>query len=116
IYKKRPQKCGRFYFRNLLVFTTHQLRFFKRISVLLVIYSVLRIGFYFYHLNLYKQFTEDEIFTSLLLGVRFDIAALMMVNAIILLLTLIPTYNHRFLKFERMLFVLLNMAAIIVAI
>lgn len=98
------------------MFTPHQLRFLKRVSVLLVVYSVLRIGFYFYHLNLYRQFTEDEIFTSLLLGIRFDLAGILMVNAVILILATIPSYNKVFLKFERLLFILLNTAAIVASI
>jgi len=77
---------------------------------------LLRIGFYFYHINIYKQFTQDEIFQSFLLGIRFDVAAILLVNAVIVLLSFIPSFNHIFLKFERLLFILLNAVAFIIAI
>lgn len=98
------------------MFTPHHIRLIKRVLFLLVPYSILRIGFYFYHLNIYKQFTQEEIFQSFLLGIRFDISAILLVNAVIVLLSSIPSFNHIFLKFERFLFILLNTAAFIVAI
>jgi phosphoglycerol transferase MdoB-like AlkP superfamily enzyme len=76
----------------------------------------LRIGFYFYHLNIYKQFTQEEVFQSFLLGIRFDVAAILLVNSVIIILSLIPTFNRTFLKLERFLFITLNTAAFIVAI
>jgi phosphoglycerol transferase MdoB-like AlkP superfamily enzyme len=98
------------------LFTSHQIRLLKRFIFLLIPYSLLRIGFYFYHLNIYKQFTQNEIFHSFLLGIRFDIAAIILVNIPVILLSLIPIYNHIFLKFERFLFILLNTAAFIIAV
>jgi phosphoglycerol transferase MdoB-like AlkP superfamily enzyme len=96
--------------------SSHQIRLIKRLVFLLIPYSLLRIGFYFYHLNIYKFFTKEEIFQSFLLGIRFDIAAILLVNALPLLLSLIPTFNIKFLKIERVIFIVLNTAAFIVAI
>jgi len=96
--------------------TAHQIRLIKRLLFLLIPYSLLRVGFYFYHLNIYKHFTQEEIFESFLLGVRFDIAAILLVNAIPLLLSFFSTFNHKFLTFERTLFIVLNTAAFIVAL
>ena len=93
-----------------------QIRLLKRLLFLLIPYSLLRVGFYFYHLSIYKQFTQDEIFESFLMGVRFDIAAIVLVNAVPILLSFIQTFNHRFITFERILFIFLNTAAFIVAI
>lgn len=91
-------------------------RLIKRLLFLLVPYFLLRIGFYFYHLNIYKHFTQDEIFSSFLLGVRFDIAAICLVNIPIILLALIPSNNPKFLKFERMQFVLFNTVGFITSL
>jgi phosphoglycerol transferase MdoB-like AlkP superfamily enzyme len=93
-----------------------QIRLLKRLLFLLIPYSLLRVGFYFYHLSIYKQFTQEEIFESFLMGVRFDIAAIVLVNAVPILLSFIQTFNHRFITFERILFIFLNTAAFIVAI
>lgn len=87
-------------------------RFLKRFLFLLIPYSFLRIGFYFYHLGIYRQFHQNEIFESFLLGIRFDVAAICLINAPIVLLTLVPSTNKFFLKLERILFVLLNTAGI----
>lgn len=76
----------------------------------------MRIGFYFYHLNIYKHFTQEEIFESFLLGVRFDVAAILLVNVPVILLSLIPSYNKKFLGLERALFIFLNTAAFTIGI
>lgn len=96
--------------------SAQQIRLLKRLLFLLLPYSLLRIGFYFYHLNIYKQFTQEEIFESFLMGIRFDLAAIILVNAVPIFLSFIQTFNHKFITFERVLFILLNTIAFIVAI
>jgi len=96
--------------------TQWHLRFLKRFIFLLIPYSLLRIGFYFYHLNIYRQFTQDEIFESFLLGIRFDIAAICLLNIPIILLTVVPTTKKIFLNFERFLFVMINAVGVGAAI
>ncbi len=100
----------------MIFFTSSQTRLFKRFSLLLFIYSLLRIGFYFYHLPVYRQFTQDEIFESFILGIRFDIAAILLVNSPIILLSLFQTRNSTVLFFERLLFVVSNSIAILIAV
>ncbi len=100
----------------MIFFTSTQTRLFKRFSLLLFIYTLLRIGFYFYHLSVYRHFTQDEIFESFILGIRFDIAAILLVNSPIILLSLFLTRNSFVLFFERLLFVILNSAAILIAV
>lgn len=53
---------------------------------------------------------------SFLLGIRFDIAAIVLVNAVPILLSFINTFNQKFLSFERVLFIFLNTAAFITAV
>lgn len=91
-------------------------RLFKRFLFLLVPYSLLRIGFYFYHLDIYKHFTQDEVFKSFVLGLRFDVAAILLLNIPIIILSLIPSKNSKFLFFERFLFVVINSVGIIAAL
>lgn len=87
-------------------------RLFKRFFYLLLPYSLLRIGFYFYHLNIYKQYSQDQVFESFLLGLRFDLAAICLLNVPIILINLIPLRSQRLLTLERILFVLLNFIGI----
>lgn len=96
--------------------SSHQIRLLKRLLFLLIPYSLLRIGFYLYHLNIYKQFTQDEVFESFFLGIRFDVAAIILVNLPIILLSFIPSYNSKFISFERFIFIFINTAAFIVGI
>jgi phosphoglycerol transferase MdoB-like AlkP superfamily enzyme len=92
------------------------MRLLKRFLFLLIPYSLLRIGFYFYHLDIYKHFNQDEIFQSLFLGLRFDVAAILLLNIPIILLSLIPGKNSKFVLFERLLFIVINSAGIIAAL
>lgn len=91
-------------------------RLIKRLLLLLVPYSLLRIGFYFYHLNIFKQFSQEEIFSSFLLGIRFDVAAICLINIPIILLTLVPSTNPKFLKFERVQFTLINTTGFVLSL
>lgn len=99
-----------------MFFSDQQLRLFKRLLFLLIPYSCLRIGFYFYHLPIYRQFPQEDIFESFLLGLRFDIAAICLLNLPVILLSLVPSTNPRFIKFDRLLFVFLNFAGIVAAL
>jgi phosphoglycerol transferase MdoB-like AlkP superfamily enzyme len=98
-----------------MFFTSQHKRLLKRILFLLIPYSLLRVGFYFYHLETYKQFPQEEIFESFLYGIRFDLAAICLVNIFIILLSLIPSINPKFLKFERVLFAFVNTVGFSVA-
>lgn len=91
-------------------------RLIKRFFFLFLTYSLLRIGFYFYHLNVYKHFHQDEIFQSFILGFRFDLAAICLLNIPSILLSLIPSKNSKFVFFERLLFVVINTVGIVAAL
>jgi phosphoglycerol transferase MdoB-like AlkP superfamily enzyme len=99
-----------------MIFTNQHRRIILRFLFLLVPYSLLRIGFYFYHLDVYKRFQPNAIFESFFLGVRFDIAAICLLNIPLLLLSLVSSTNSKFISFERFLFVLVNTVGIIVSL
>ncbi len=99
-----------------MLLSTFHTRLLKRFFFLLVCYSLIRIGFYFYHLNIYRQFHQEEIIQSFLLGIRFDIAAICLVNAPVILMGLIPWRNKVYQGIERFLFVFLNFAAIVISL
>lgn len=91
-------------------------RILKRLLFLLIPYSLVRVGFYFYHLNTYKKFIPDDIFESFLLGIRFDIAAICLLNLPIILLSLIPSKNKKLIFSERLLFITINSAGILASV
>lgn len=84
------------------------IRLFKRFLFLLLPYTLLRIGFYFYHLNIYKQYPQDQIFESFLLGIRFDLAAICLLNIPVIFFNLIPLRGKSLQSIERLVFVLIN--------
>lgn len=99
-----------------MIFTNWHTRLIKRFLFLLIPYSLLRIGFYFYHFDVYRHFELSEIFTSFLIGIRFDIAAICLINIPIILLSLVPSNKTNFFKFERLLFTFINTCGFIVSI
>jgi phosphoglycerol transferase MdoB-like AlkP superfamily enzyme len=91
-----------------MIFTPWHARLFKRLAVLLIPYSLLRLGFYFYHLDIYKDFAKIEILLSFVLGLRFDVAAICLLNISIAVMALIPSSAQRFITLERVTFTLIN--------
>ncbi|MGE3609722.1 MAG: LTA synthase family protein [Bacteriovoracaceae bacterium] len=96
-----------------MIISPRYLQLFKRLSFLLVVYSFIRLGFYFYHHKLFSSFSASDLFYSFFLGLRFDIAAVCLVNAPIVILTSISLINERFL---RILFITLNSIGFIISI
>lgn len=92
------------------------MRLIKRFLFLLVCYSLIRIGFYFYHLNVYRQFHSEEIIQSFLVGMRFDIAAICLVNAPSVIMSIFPTRNRFYQACERFIFVFLNFIGIVISL
>ncbi len=99
-----------------MLLSTFHSRLLKRFFFLLVFYSLVRIGFYFYHLNIYKHFHADEILHSFLLGMRFDVAAICFVNAPVVLMSVLPWRNRFYQGLERVLFVFFNFLAIVISL
>lgn len=99
-----------------MLLSTFHARLLKRFFFLLVCYSLIRIGFYFYHLNIYKQFHQEDLLQSFVLGIRFDVAAICLVNAPVILLSFLSWRNRIYQGIERFLFVLSNFVAIVISL
>ncbi len=93
-----------------------QQRLIKRFLFLLLSYSILRVGFYFYHLSIYRQFKQTDIFNSFLLGVRFDISAILLLNLPLTLISFLSVRSQKIVFWERLLFILLNGLALIASV
>lgn len=92
---------------------SNQIRFIRRLIFLLVCYFFLRLGFYFYHYSIFNQFSDIEIFKSFILGMRFDLSAIILINSPIILFSLVQANHSRILTFERLVFVVLNSTALL---
>jgi phosphoglycerol transferase MdoB-like AlkP superfamily enzyme len=104
---KKALERGLFCYGDMFLIVEH-FRLIKRFLFLLIPYSILRIGYLFYHFDLYRQIDNSDIFLSLFEGIRFDIAAICLLNLPVIFLALIPSKNSKFNFLERFLFVLIN--------
>ncbi len=62
----------------------------KRIALLLGIYSLCRIGFFMFNQQLFPWVDSGELIKLLVLGLRFDLAVLAIINAPFILISLFP--------------------------
>lgn len=65
---------------------------FMRLLIVLVVLSLSRMFLYFYNVNYFGELSAKDFFTIYFLGLRFDIAALMMINFPLILLSTFPFY------------------------
>lgn len=85
----------------------------KHLVGLLLIWMLLRIGFYYSNPSFFK-IKEDGLSYFLLYGMRFDIAAIFMINALWITLYLIPIkWNKIYASILVMLFTIINSFAIL---
>lgn len=62
----------------------------KRLGLLLGIYTLSRIGFFWFNRHLFQWVDGPELLRLLVFGLRFDLAALAVINALFILLSLLP--------------------------
>lgn len=82
-----------------------------RFSILLVIYALLRIGFYLTNVELFSAVTFPKFLYMMLGGLKFDIAALLYINALFIVLQAIPfpfRYKEGYQLFCKWLFIVTN--------
>ncbi len=73
---------------------------------MLVVYTALRIGFYFYNSDFYQDENSDQIINAFFYGIRFDLAALLMINLPVLILFNLPIKYYSVSFFSYLFFVL----------
>jgi phosphoglycerol transferase MdoB-like AlkP superfamily enzyme len=82
-----------------------------RFLILLVLYTLCRLGFYFFNYSLFPNISFPKYLYILWGGLKFDTAALIYINAIFILLTIIPfpfKYNDGYQRFCKWLFIVTN--------
>ncbi len=95
--------------------TIHILTLFKRLSVLLIIYSLCRVLFYLINYNLFSSISFSELLFIFIHGLRFDIAAIIFCNVLFILFHIIPTPGRDskgYQVFLKILFFSFNIPAI----
>jgi phosphoglycerol transferase MdoB-like AlkP superfamily enzyme len=85
--------------------------------MMLVVYTLLRAGFLIANLSFFTNVTATEIALCFLYGVKYDISALLIINAPVILLYLVPVNITKFRWYRQVVFILfsiINLAAIFV--
>ena len=95
------------------IFNTDFLNFYRRIIILLIIYSSSRFLFYIVNIDAFK----DNLILSMLEGIRFDISALIYINIPVLILMIFPSdirQNIHYKQLTNIIFYLSNIPFIII--
>lgn len=86
-------------------------RIFYLFAVLLIIYTLLRLGFYWANLSLFPDISLYSLLVMLLGGVKFDIPALLYINSLFIALQAIPfrfRYQRTYQNISKWLFIITN--------
>lgn len=82
---------------------------------LLILYSLIRIGFFIANFNRFNQFSLSDVLSSFALGLRFDLSSIFWLNVVPLAILNLPGKIFRNKYFERIIFfliVFINLLAI----
>ncbi|MDX5481214.1 MAG: LTA synthase family protein [Hymenobacteraceae bacterium] len=91
----------------------------RRLGLLLLLYMLLRLTFYAFNYSTFASADAGETFFAFLHGLRFDLAAIAIINAPFILLSLFPHGNTSHKTFQRVLqalFILVNVPFIALAV
>ncbi|MFC2110996.1 LTA synthase family protein [Bacteroidota bacterium] len=87
--------------KRMLKISFH-LSIIKRLLIILLIFTLARVIFYLFNLSYFSGIGIHEFLVILFYGIRFDISAILMLNAIYILLLTIP-FKFRYIKGYRKL-------------
>ncbi|MBL0686633.1 MAG: sulfatase-like hydrolase/transferase [Sulfurospirillum sp.] len=90
------------------MFYTNYLTLLKRFLFILSFFVFFRAVFYFYNFDYFRTFHFSEALFAYVYGIRFDIAAVLIINSIFILGSLVPITNSRYQLFLKIIFVFLN--------
>ncbi|WP_276496997.1 LTA synthase family protein [Pontibacter litorisediminis] len=91
----------------------------RRLGLLLVLYTLLRLLFYVFNYAAFAEAGAGELLFAFVHGLRFDLAALLIVNGLFILLSLLPVGNTLHPAYQRVLkwvFILCNAPFIALAV
>jgi len=83
----------------------------KRLLLVMAFYTICRISFYLFNVNYFPGMTLDRIASILLGGLKFDLSAILYINSLFILLTIIPLkfkFNSNYQKILHYIFIATN--------
>ncbi|MBT8195146.1 MAG: LTA synthase family protein [Bacteroidia bacterium] len=94
----------------------HATLLLKRLAVVLLFYTICRLGFYFFNLNYFSSLSFFEVVKHFFFGIRFDLSAIAFTNAAFIILSILPfqfVHTKPFQKILLFLFMIVNSLAIV---
>ncbi|MCC9167942.1 LTA synthase family protein [Pontibacter harenae] len=91
----------------------------RRLGLVLALYMLLRLLFYIFNYSIFSEAGFGQTILAFLHGLRFDIAAIIIINGLFILLSLFPvgnTFHPTFQKVLKWLFILTNAPFIALAV
>jgi len=82
-----------------------------RFAMMLLIYQILRVGFYIYNVDQFPHVTVSEMIRMMSGGLKFDLAALFYLNSLYILMMAIPLpfkYKASYQKVAKWIFIITN--------
>jgi phosphoglycerol transferase MdoB-like AlkP superfamily enzyme len=99
------------YFRGVRLKGNIYWALFLRLALAMFLFSLCRIGFYFYNTSYFPDMTTGHFLRILWGGLRFDLTAVLYINGLIILMTLIPfdiRFTRAYQSIIKYLFYILN--------
>jgi phosphoglycerol transferase MdoB-like AlkP superfamily enzyme len=75
----------------------------RRLGLVFLLYTFLRGVFFFFNYDLFAEASAGEVALAFVYGLRFDVAALVIINSLFILLSLLPHGNVQRPAYQRML-------------
>jgi hypothetical protein len=94
-----------FFSRNIFVVLAY------RILIIMVLFTLCRIGFFLFNFKMFPGVSPEEFFTILKGGLSFDISAIVYINMLFILLSIIPLdirYNDGYEKVLKYIYFITN--------
>lgn len=79
--------------------------------LMMILYTMCRIGFYFFNLSFFPDMTASRFFRILFGGLRFDLAAVLYTNSLLILLMILPfsfRFNRIYKRILKVIFLVTN--------
>lgn len=83
----------------------------KRLTLVMAFYTICRISFYLFNVSFFPDMTFSRMATIMLGGLKFDLAAILYINSLFILLTIIPLkikFNPIYQKILHYIFIITN--------
>lgn len=88
----------------------------KRLLLVMGFYTICRISFYLFNVSFFPDMTAGRMLTILLGGLKFDLSAVLYINSLFILLTIVPLtikYNVTYQKVLHYIFLVTNAVGLV---